>query len=69
MVLTTMLPIGSLIISVVSHYIGVQKTVLAEGIVAVIIAALYSRYLKKEKLKKEQQSYLERQREEVLIQA
>jgi len=69
MVLTTMLPIGSLIISAVSHYIGVQKTVLAEGIVAVIIAALYSRYLKKEKLKKEQQSYLERQREEVLIQA
>ena len=69
MVLTTMLPIGSLIISAVSHYIGVQKTVLAEGFVALIIAVFYGRYLKHEKLKKEEQYLLERQSEEVLIHA
>jgi len=69
MVLTTMLPIGSLIISAVSNYIGVQTTVLSEGFVALIIAVFYGRYLKKEKLKKEEQYLLERQSEEVLIQA
>lgn len=69
MVLTTLLPIGSLLISTVSHYIGVQTTVLIEGFIALIIAFCYSRYLKKEKLKKEQLYLLERQSEEVLIQA
>jgi MFS family permease len=53
MVLTTMMPIGSLLIGAVSHYIGVQTTVLLEGFLALIIAVFYGRYLKKEKLKKE----------------
>lgn len=61
MVLTLMMPIGSLLISAVSQYIGVQTTVLAQGIIAVIIALYYGRYLKKEKLKKEEQSLLEQQ--------
>ncbi len=69
MVLTTLLPLGSLLISTVSHYIGVQTTVLIEGFIALIIAFCYRRYLKKEKLKKEQRYLLERQSEEVLIQA
>lgn len=69
MVLTTLIPIGSLLIGAVSHYIGVQTTVLIEGFLALIVALFYRRYLKKEKLKKEGQSLLERPPEEVLIQA
>jgi MFS family permease len=69
MVLTTMMPIGSLLIGAVSHYIGVQTTVLLEGFLALIIAVFYGRYLKKEKLKKEEQSLLQHQPEEVVIQA
>jgi MFS family permease len=69
MALSTMMPIGSLLIGAVSHYIGVQTTVLAEGIIALIITTFYGRYLKKEKLKKEEQSLLRQQSEEVLVQA
>ena len=69
MVLTTMLPIGSLIISTTSHFIGVETTVLSEGFIALIIAVFYGRYLKKEKLKKEQRILLNQQSEEELIQA
>ena len=69
MVLTTLIPIGSLLIGAVSHYIGVQKTVLIEGLIALIITGFYSRYLKKEKLKKLGQSLLQHQSEEELIQA
>lgn len=54
MVLTSLMPIGSLLIGAASHYIGVQTTVLIEGFLALIIAVYYGRYLKKEKLKKEQ---------------
>lgn len=69
MVLTTMLPIGSLIISAISHFIGVKTTVFLEGVIALMIAAFYGRYLKKEKLKKEQQILLDQLSEEELIQA
>lgn len=67
MVLTTMLPIGSLIISAISHFIGAKTTVLFEGFIALIIAAFYVRYLKKEKLKKGQQILLDQLSEEELI--
>lgn len=66
MTLTLMMPIGSLIVSAVSQHIGVQATVLAEGFIALIIALVYGRYLKKEKLKKDGQSLLQ---QEELIQA
>ena len=69
MSLTTMIPIGSLLIGAVSHYIGVQTTVLIEGLIALIIAVFYGRYLNKEKLKKEKQSLLQHQSEEELMQA
>jgi hypothetical protein len=42
---------------------------LIEGFFALIIAVFYSRYLKKEKLKKVEQSLLQHQQEEELIQA
>ncbi len=67
MVLSITLPIGSLLISVTSHFIGVQTTVLLEGIIALIIALFYGRYLKKEKLK-EQGILLDHPSEEELIQ-
>jgi MFS family permease len=69
MALTTMIPIGSLLIGAVSHYIGVQTTVLLEGFIALIITGFYGRYLKKEKLKKKGQSILQHQSEEELLQA
>jgi len=64
MALTTMMPIGSLLIGAVSHYIGAQTTVLIEGFFALIIAVYYSRYLKKAKLKKEEESLLVNRHEE-----
>lgn len=67
MVLSITLPIGSLLISVISHFIGVQTTVLLEGIIALIIALFYGRYLKKEKLK-EQRTVSDHPSEEELMQ-
>ena len=64
MVLTATIPIGSLIVGAVSHYIGVEKTVLIEGFFALIVAVFYGRYLKNEKLKDEGQSLLEQQSQE-----
>ena len=49
MVLTGMMPIGSLLIGGISHFIGVQLTVLIQGIIAIGIAVLYFKYLKKVK--------------------
>jgi MFS family permease len=45
-----MQPLGGLIIGATSHYIGVENTVLAEGIVALLIGVLHFRYLKKKKV-------------------
>lgn len=47
MVLTGMGPLGSLLVGGISHYIGVQMTVLCQGIIALFIAFLYFKYLKK----------------------
>lgn len=46
MILTTMMPLGSLLVGGISHYIGVQFTVLVQGIIAIIIAFFYFKYLK-----------------------
>ena len=58
MVMTTMMPIGSLIVSAISHAIGVRKTVFLEGILALIVAVVYGRYVKRERLKREQRIFL-----------
>jgi MFS family permease len=42
-----MLPIGSLLIGGVSHYIGAPETVLAEGIIAIIVSLCFLRFLTK----------------------
>lgn len=64
MSLTGLLPIGSLVIGSMSHYIGVQNTVLIQGILAIIITLFYGRYLKKEELKKKALAILEQQPEQ-----
>ncbi len=44
-----MQPLGGLLIGFVSQHIGVQDTVLAEGIIALIIGVLHIRFLRKHK--------------------
>lgn len=46
MILTSMVPIGSLLVGGISNYIGVQLMVFIQGIIAVGIAGLYFKYLK-----------------------
>src|SRR5690606_32185139 len=69
MVLTATLPKGSLLVRMISHAIGVQTTVLCEGVIALIIALFYGRYLKKVKLKKAQLALLDKAPEEDFLQA
>jgi MFS family permease len=45
-------PIGGLLVGSVSKWIGSPDTILAEGIIALLIGLLHMRYLRKEKLKK-----------------
>jgi MFS family permease len=47
MLLTSMAPLGSLLISSLSHFIGSQNMVLIEGLIAMIIALFYGNYLRK----------------------
>ena len=49
-----MQPIGGLLIGTVSKWIGTPDTMLAEGVIALLIGALHIRFLRKEKLKKQQ---------------
>lgn len=45
-----MQPLGGLIVGVASHFIGVANTVLAEGMIALLIGLLLFRYLRKHKI-------------------
>ena len=49
-----MQPLGGLVIGSVSKWIGTPDTLLAEGIIAGLIGLLHMRFLRKEKLKKQQ---------------
>jgi peptidoglycan/LPS O-acetylase OafA/YrhL len=42
-----MMPLGSVLIGAVSEHIGAPATVLAQGILAVIIALIFSKFLTK----------------------
>ena len=46
-----MMPLGSLIVGAVSQHIGAQATLLCQGIVAILVAAVFSWILKKQRLK------------------
>ncbi len=47
-----MLPLGSLLIGTVSQQTGAPNAILCQGIVALMIAAVFSKYLRKDKLDK-----------------
>jgi Bacterial protein of unknown function (DUF894). len=47
-----MQPLGGLLVGFVSQHIGVQNTVFAEGIIALLIGVLHFRFLQKGKIKK-----------------
>ncbi|WP_198175237.1 MFS transporter [Spirosoma telluris] len=51
MVYASTLPIGSLLVGAISEHIGVQATVLSQGILALGIGALHFHHLQKNKLK------------------
>lgn len=52
MIFFGMQPLGGLIIGYVSQYFGVQNTVLAEGIIALLVGAVHLRFLNSRKLKR-----------------
>jgi len=56
-----MQPLGGLIIGFVSQHIGVQNTILAEGIIALIIGFLHLRFLKRNRLKRKELAIMRRQ--------
>lgn len=56
-----MQPLGGLIIGAVSQQIGVQNTMLAEGVIALLIGLLHFRFLHNSKLKKKQLATMEQQ--------
>lgn len=62
-----MQPIGGLIVGSVSQHIGVENTVLAEGIIAVVAGGLHLRFLRKSKLAEKDKQRLEEQPMEATI--
>ena len=54
-----MLPLGSLIVGSISHKIGAPDTLLFQGIISLIIAALVAAFLRRERLRKEDIPQLE----------
>ena len=63
-----MQPLGGLLIGFISEHIGVKNTVLAQGIIAVIIGLLHVRFLQKRKLPKVNAvPSLEKQPEEAVL--
>ncbi len=66
MVLTAMLPLGSLLVGGASHYIGVENTVLIEGLLAIAIAGVYGRYLRRQRLRKKEAELLSQPQQELM---
>jgi MFS family permease len=40
-----MMPLGSLLVGTVSQYVGARNTILGEGVIALIVVAVYWKYL------------------------
>lgn len=64
-----MQPLGGLVIGSISQHIGVENTVLAEGIIALLIGFLHIRFLKRNKFKKIKASLAEKLPMEVALPA
>jgi len=54
-----MLPVGSVIVGLISQYIGAPNAIFIQGIIALIIVALFSKYLRKDYLDKKNLKRLE----------
>lgn len=61
-----MLPLGSLIVGSVSHHLGAQDTLLCQGITAILIAVMFSGFLRKDRLEKKDILELEEAENEVV---
>ncbi|HXB39037.1 MAG TPA: MFS transporter [Bacteroidia bacterium] len=61
-----MLPLGSLIIGSISQQIGAPNTLLCQGIIAIIIAIVFSKFLRKDKLNKKEMEKLGEVEEEII---
>ena len=54
-----MMPMGSLLIGIISQQIGAPDTLLLQGMIAIIVAIVFSRFLRKDKLIKRNRQKLE----------
>lgn len=61
-----MLPLGALLIGAVSQQIGAPNAILCQGIIALIIALVFSKYLRKDYLNKKDVAQL-KQEEDIVI--
>jgi MFS family permease len=61
-----MLPLGSLLIGIISQQIGAPDAILVQGIIALIIAAIFSKYLRKDKLDKKNLEQFKEEEDEVM---
>ena len=61
-----MLPLGSLIVGAVSQQIGAPNTLLCQGIIALIIAAVFYNFLRSNKLNKQETEKFHEVEEEVM---
>jgi MFS family permease len=64
-----MQPLGGLLIGTVSQHLGVENTVLIQGVIACLIGLLHIQFLKKHRLKANAAQLVEKQPIEVAIQA
>ena len=61
-----MMPLGSLLIGAVSQRIGAPDTILSQGIIAILIALLFSPFLRKDRLERKNKEQLEAAEDEAL---
>lgn len=62
-----MQPLGGLLIGGISHHIGAQNTMLAQGFIALIIGIIHFRFLKKSRLKEECEQFTKQQPLEAVV--
>jgi hypothetical protein len=61
-----MLPLGSLLIGSVSQRLGAPDTMLCQGITALVIVALFAKFLGKDRLNRREKQELEEVEENVI---
>jgi MFS family permease len=61
-----MMPLGALLVGAVSSRIGAPDTIMAQGIIAIIIAAAFSPFLRKDYLLKKQKEEIEEETDDVM---